>query len=473
MLEKMKLYLKGQKIHFRDTKLVARVIYARIWCLVILAFLGLCWYLQKGNEETWIFALKGVFQINPYFLFAWLVCMPITFGLAIQVAYEKLFPDRFRRLKHRENLARIIVENGYYEVEKKESVQYVQLPFGRKEKEQIKFFPSVFYRMHKGKVYVYVEHAMGRLQEPLLNLHKKLELGLFCEMLDEEQYESYKEYVLLYDMICNRVNIDEVYVEDGKLLLMQNRWWDFDSLPHALIVGGTGGGKTYFILTLIEALLKSGATVSVLDPKRADLSDLAEIMPNVYFLIDDMIAELERFYIDMMNRVDEIKQMPTYKTGVNYRYVGLEPRFLVFDEYVAFMEMVGRRREEVLTYMRQIAMLGRQVGHFLILACQRPDAKYFADGMRDQFNMRMALGRNSELGYGMVFGSENKKQFFNKRIKGRGYIDLGGTVITEFYSPFVPKEYDFLRNIREMDLLPTVKLDVEKEVIEVAKQDWE
>ena len=67
-------------------------------------------------------------------------------------------------------------------------------------------------------------------------------------------------------------------------------------------------------------------------------------------------------------------------------------------------------------------MLGRQAGYFLIVACQRPDAKYFSDGIRDNFNFRVGLGRISELGYGMLFGSDVKKQFFQKRIKGRGMI---------------------------------------------------
>ena len=50
-----------------------------------------------------------------------------------------------------------------------------------------------------------------------------------------------------------------------------------------LIAGGTGGGKTYFILTLIEALLRTNAVLSVLDPKNADLADLQAVMPDVYY----------------------------------------------------------------------------------------------------------------------------------------------------------------------------------------------
>ena len=62
-------------------------------------------------------------------------------------------------------------------------------------------------------------------------------------------------------------------------------------------------------------------------------------------------------------------------------------------------------------------MLGRQVGSFLIVACQSPDAKYFSDGIRDNFNFRVGLGRISELGYGMLFGSDGLGlQFHNAKI---------------------------------------------------------
>ena len=82
------------------------------------------------------------------------------------------------------------------------------------------------------------------------------------------------------------------------------------------------------------------------------------------------------------------------------------------------MEMLGTKENAaVLNKLKQIVMLGRQAGFFLILACQRPDAKYLGDGIRDQFNFRVALGRMSEMGYGMMFG-ETTKDFFLKQIKG-------------------------------------------------------
>ena len=111
------------------------------------------------------------------------------------------------------------------------------------------------------------------------------------------------------------------------------------------------------------------------------------------------------------------------------------------------MEMLTTKENAaVLNKLKQIVMLGRQAGYFLILACQRPDTKYLGDGIRDQFNFRVALERMSELGYSMMFG-EVDKDFFLKQIKGRGYVDTGTSVISEFYTPFVPKGHDFLKEI--------------------------
>ena len=149
----------------------------------------------------------------------------------------------------------------------------------------------------------------------------------------------------------------------------------------------------------------------------------------------DLLSCIETFYEEMMKRSEEMKQMKNYKTGKNYAYLGLPAHFLIFDEYVAFMEMLGTKENTaVMNKLKQIVMLGRQAGFFLILACQRPDAKYLGDGIRDQFNFRVALGRMSEMGYGMMFGSDVQKDFFLKRIKGRGYVDVGTSVISEFYT---------------------------------------
>ena len=144
---------------------------------------------------------------------------------------------------------------------------------------------------------------------------------------------------------------------------MKNVWWEYDKLPHMLIAGGTGGGKTYFILTIIEALLRCDSVMYVLDPKNADLADLAAVMPEIYYKKEDITACIDRFYDGMMERSETMKLMENYKTGENYAYLGLPPHFLIFDEYVAFMEMLTTKENAaVLNKLKQIVMLGRQAG---------------------------------------------------------------------------------------------------------------
>ncbi|POP33186.1 ATP-binding protein [Lactonifactor longoviformis] len=387
-----------------------------------------------------------VFSLSPYNF----ITIIMATGICILVAFlfYHFFHDRYKQLMHRQKLARMVLENGWYEAETiQDTVFFTDLSSGRS-REKIVSFPRMYYRMEKGLLHIQCEITLGKYQDQLLQLEDKLESGLYCELIDKLLYDGYVEYTLLYDMIANRISIEEVQAENGGLRLMKNLVWKYDTLPHALICGGTGGGKTYFILTIIEALLRTNAVLYILDPKNADLADLGTVMDKVYYKKEDMVDCVNAFYDGMVARSEAMKLMPNYKTGQNYAYLGLAPHFLIFDEYVAFMECLTTKENiAILSQLKKIVMLGRQAGYFLILACQRPDAKYFSDGIRDNFNFRVALGRMSELGYGMMFESDTNKKFFQKRIKGRGYCDVGTSVISEFYTPLVPKEHDFLQTI--------------------------
>lgn len=408
-------------------------------------------HLKKFFSVNWqTITLENVISKlqTPYF---WASVITALFVCSISgYLYYRYQFDKFKQIQHRQKLARMILQNGWYEKSETQTEGFFQDLPQAKTKEKISYFPKMYYYMKNGLIHIHVEITLSKYQDQLLQLEKKLETGLYCELVDKILKDSYVEYVLLYDTIANRIGIDEVVAENGRLKLMKSLYWDYDSLPHMLIAGGTGGGKTYYILTIIEALLHTNANLYILDPKNSDLADLATIMSNVYYKKEEMLACINHFYDEMIARSETMKLHPNYKTGENYAYLGLPANFLIFDEYVAFMDILGRDSVEVISKLKQIVMLGRQAGFFLILACQRPDAKYLGDGIRDQFNFRVALGRMSELGYGMMFGSDVQKQFFLKPIKGRGYVDTGTSVISEFYTPLVPKGYDFLKEIEKL-----------------------
>lgn len=405
--------------------------------------------MQTDWKAIQLFHEEGIsFTFSSYNIITILLAAGLCI-LAVFLYYRYRY-DNLKQLVHRQKLARMVLDNGWYEVRSIENTGFFK-DLQSTSREKICFFPKMYYRMEKGLLHIQCEITLGKYQEQLLNLETKLESGLYCELTDKLLYDGYVEYTLLYDMIANRIPIEEVQADKEGLRLMKNLIWEYDTLPHALICGGTGGGKTYFILTIIEALLRTKAVLYILDPKNADLADLGTVMDNVYYKKDDMIDCVNAFYDGMTARSEAMKLMPNYKTGQNYAYVGLAPHFLIFDEYVAFMECLNTKESiAVLSQLKKIIMLGRQAGYFLILACQRPDAKYFSDGIRDNFNFRVALGRMSELGYSMMFGSDTQKRFFQKRIKGRGYCDVGTSVISEFYTPIVSKEHDFLQTIGEL-----------------------
>lgn len=439
----------GKRIRPKDKDLVFHTASAAllpIFLLVILAFHADQLYRMDWQSITFVQITE---KINiSYFLIsmsaAGLICLGST------LLFCRFHRDAVKQLYHRQKLARMLLENKWYEAEQIKQEGFFKDTSPTHSKEKICYFPKIYYQLDNGLIYIRVEITLGKYQDQLLHLEKKLESGLYCELVDKELKDSFVEYTLLYDTIANRISIDGVQAQDGRIRLMKNVWWEYDKLPHMLIAGGTGGGKTYFILTLIEALLHTNAVLSILDPKNADLADLGSVMQDVYYKKEDMISCIEHFYKEMITRSEEMKQMEGYKTGENYAYLGLPAHFLIFDEYVAFMEMLGTKENTaVLNKLKQVVMLGRQAGFFLILACQRPDAKYLGDGIRDQFNFRVALGRMSEMGYGMMFG-ETDKDFFLKQIKGRGYVDTGTSVISEFYTPFVPKGHDFLREIKQL-----------------------
>ena len=402
-----KIWNKGHRIRASDKHLVYNFsIGTLLFVFVAVLLLLNMKQLMRTDWENFSLLENGL-TLSTYNF----ITILIATGVCALVAflYYRFCYDNFKKLLHRQKLARMILENKWYEADTvQDSGFFTDLQ--SRSREKIVWFPKIYYQMEKGLLHIRCEITLGKYQDQLLRLEDKLESGLYCELTDKTLHDGYIEYILLYDMIANRITIDEVRAENGCLRLMKNLVWEYDALPHALIAGGTGGGKTYFLLTLIEALLHTDAVLYILDPKNADLADLGTVMGNVYHTKEEMIDCVNAFYEGMVQRSEEMKRHPNYKTGENYAYLGLAPCFLIFDEYVAFFEMLGTKESvSLLSQLKKIVMLGRQAGYFLIVACQRPDAKYFSDGIRDNFNFRVGLGRISELGYGMLFGSDVKK----------------------------------------------------------------
>ena len=144
----------------------------------------------------------------------------IATGVCALVAflYYRFCYDSFKKLLHRQKLARMILENKWYEADTvQDSGFFTDLQ--SRSREKIVWFPKIYYQMEKGLLHIRCEITLGKYQDQLLRLEDKLESGLYCELTDKTLHDGYIEYTLLYDMIANRITIDEVRAENGSLTL--------------------------------------------------------------------------------------------------------------------------------------------------------------------------------------------------------------------------------------------------------------
>lgn len=414
----------GYRIGKRDDRLILKsVIFSAFFVFCMVRFLQV----RLKNSSVWV-SVAAMF----------ILVTSVLWG--IKKTYQRGY---VRDIQNRQGMARMLLENGWFETEPLTK----SWTGGRA---RITYFPALYYRRKDRKIYVAVKISMGRYQEHLLHLESKLETGLACELVEKNIVNAWVYYTFLCDVEKNRIRIDQVHVEHGEIRLMEHISWTYSKMPHMLVAGMIGGGKTYYLLELIVALLRTDAILYINDPKNADLACLEAVLPEVYHKKEDIMECVCRFYDEMVTQSETMRALPEYRLGMTYEDLGLPANFLIFDEYVAFMDMLAKKEiEDVISMIKKIVMLGRQAGFMLILACQRPDAKYLGEGIRDQFGFRAALGKMSDSGYTMMFGSTDKN-FTEKTTKGRGYVDAGNGVVTEFYAPFVPEGHDFFQEIMEL-----------------------
>ncbi|MCO4645181.1 FtsK/SpoIIIE family protein [Streptococcus infantarius subsp. infantarius] len=326
-------------------------------------------------------------------------------------------------------------------------------------------YPKVYMRQRKFDLDVSFEMAGNKFQDKFTKMGSELEKTLFMDFMETLDDVKYKTYTMAYQAFLNRIDIPNVAFEQGKgLLLMKNFYWDFDSDPHLLVAGGTGGGKTVLLRTLILALAKIGV-VDICDPKQADfitMADMKAFQGRVAFSVDDIVEQFEKAFVIMMARYkfmnDERKRL-NHKDLKKYYDYGLEPYFLVCDEYNALMSMLDyKQRERVDSAIGNLLLLSRQAGCFVVIAMQKPSREDLGSKLQANINMRLSVGRLDEAGYDIMFGEVNRNKEFKylkyisgRRVYGRGYGAIMGDVAREFYSPNLTKGFEFYDYFEQLE----------------------
>lgn len=291
-LIKQIFYFRGIKIGKKE-KIVSRMT-VTILLLPFLLLFGLLTYLLFSQLSS------NLYFLLVYFLFVVLISFIGTFIL-YRLLHIKFWI--FKKLGNRRLLYRHLLENKiYYPIKRKDKPDKIKLP-------------NVYLKQNKYTIVVTFQLEGRQFQDKFLNIGGALEVMYSADMMGRIDEKGYISYVYSADTILGRISAKDVRVVDKGLILMEDVFWDFVHNPHLLIAGGTGGGKTVLLRSILNGLLREGL-VEILDPKQADFVSLAELpvlQDRVVFEVADMINKIIEFKENMEIRYATMRQLQKKK----------------------------------------------------------------------------------------------------------------------------------------------------------------
>lgn len=318
---------------------------------------------------------------------------------------------------------------------------------------------QIMYREDDKRVYVRILKLGNRFNKIAPTLGENIESTLGLELDRTNSTVDYFDYILLKEKdrrIDLRENISNQHNNSDVINISGNISYRLSKTPHSLIVGGTGSGKSFFILGKIVSYLSltPQAELYIVDPKKADLSLLRFIqgMEERVVTEPNQIAKMLREIVEIMEDRYKNHFSNLEAFGKDYTDFGLPPIILIFDEFSAFIHSVDRKlSKEVLDYIFTIVMKGRQAGVQVEILMQRPSADDLPTNIRAQMGFKAGLGAMDKIGYNMIFDT-NDVDFKTVTEKGGGYIQIDGvhTAPVYFETPYIDKEFDFIQEITKL-----------------------
>lgn len=208
-------------------------------------------------------------------------------------------------------------------------------------------------------------------------------------------------FVYVKEMVSELLNSDKSYELPlilGKNVAGKTEIRDLVDLPHLLVAGATGTGKSVGINSIILGLLMTKSPDELkfilVDPKMVEMS-LYNDIPHLYtpVIIDmELLNNALQWIIQEMNRRYRIlKQMKVKKITEYHAKEGAESMpyiILVIDEMADLMLSTG---VDVESKIVRLAQMSRAVGIHLILATQRPSVNVITGLIKANVPGRMAF----------------------------------------------------------------------------------
>ncbi|OQA71739.1 MAG: DNA translocase SftA [Firmicutes bacterium ADurb.Bin248] len=220
-------------------------------------------------------------------------------------------------------------------------------------------------------------------------------------------------------------------------------------LPHLLVGGSTGSGKSVFLYTLLCSILKThpnanDCQILLSSSKREDFvyfEGLPQLVEGRVFADAEEMTELFKDFIYRESeRRGELlinarkRDIDAYNLTADEK---LAPLVVIVDEFADLTDQLSSRQEknDFYTPIRKIAQAGRSRGIHLVLCTQRPSADLVPSNIKAQLNGRLALRVNDAIASRMIIddnGAERlqkhgdmlyKTETGTERVQGY-YIDI-------------------------------------------------
>lgn len=251
--------------------------------------------------------------------------------------------------------------------------------------------------------------------------------------------DSYQQIILTvarpYVQIPKRIEWRQGYLPSGPLAVSLGQSiigpviMDLTRIPHALIAGSTGSGKSVLLNAVLWQLLNKHASIHIIDMKGgvdyqpfAEYADIAlhTTLSDTLAMLRALCAERskrDKLLFDSRTRnIDEYNNAHVESVALRHIVIAVDEASMLLDAHgadKATKEVVA----QITAYVAEIARMGRSAGIHLILATQRPDADAIPGAIKSLIDYRIC-GRADATLSAIVLGDGKAHEMIPKNDPG-------------------------------------------------------
>ena len=256
---------------------------------------------------------------------------------------------------------------------------------------------------------------------------------------------------------------------------------DLASMPHLLIAGTTGSGKSVCINTIILSLLyrhtPDKCKFILIDPKMLELSTYEGIPHLLCPVITEakkaasvlgwVVKEMESRY-KLMTK-EGVRNIDSY----NSKHTSAMPYIVVVvDEMSDLMLVAGK---EIENYIQKLSQMARAAGIHIIMATQRPSVDVITGTIKANFPTRISFQVTSKIDSRTILGEQGAEQLLGK---GDMLYMSSANKIVRIHAPFVSdieieKVNNYLRSQAEPNYIDEILIFVDEKDVGEGSTDSE